>query len=450
MMPSTAPALANLQSTLRELRSLPRGVVEHVFMRLDPDNCHEDIAALRDPYNVLASSTGYVTCSFPRFAQAGQKLSIPLSLSQDYPSTAVAELEVATATLISHASVDIAVVCDDHSQQLTVSLAPAANSRSIIVTARVPVDATRDAVVVISSVNVAGQLVHSSRQMPVHLPVLCGMLAPLVLHDATTRFSCTPAIAPDGTLFVPMRGSESVLVFAADGAPCSPLNPIHFGLSRQVGTSAVDPESGTLLLADDNGGETVVLAIDTPSRSTKWKYNKLRTDCNGVAVLSLHGLVLISEQDANRITVLRLATGTKVHSTRAYQASFLSADSASATVYASSHKDVVSFLWNGDALVPNGVVPNTFKPLAARHVRPLAVVPPVPGGTVSFLIAGTFGSPTLLILSLPDHCLVHTHELSGLEVTGLAADPHGTSLAVCDRVTTSVHVLPWPLPGMLQ
>jgi hypothetical protein len=52
------------------------------------------------------------------------------------------------------------------------------------------------------------------------------------------------------------------------------------------------------------------------------------------------------------------------------------------------------------------------------------------------------------VLSLPDRRLVHTHELKGMGVMGLAADPSGTALAVCDAASKAIHVLPWPLPGM--
>jgi hypothetical protein len=61
---------------------------------------------------------------------------------------------------------------------------------------------------------------------------------------------------------------------------------------------------------------------------------------------------------------------------------------------------------------------------------------------------GTFREPTLLVLSLPDRRLVYTHTLEGMEVSGLAADPSGTALAVCDTASKAIHVLPWPLPGM--
>jgi len=58
--------------------------------------------------------------------------------------------------------------------------------------------------------------------------------------------------------------------------------------------------------------------------------------------------------------------------------------------------------------------------------------------------------PELRVLSLPGLALVHTHRLEGMQVCGLAADPWGAALAVCDDASESTHVLAWPLPGMPQ
>lgn len=51
-------------------------------------------------------------------------------------------------------------------------------------------------------------------------------------------------------------------------------------------------------------------------------------------------------------------------------------------------------------------------------------------------------------MSLPGLALVHEHTLDGMRVTGLAADPWGGALVVCDAASTSLHVLAWPLAGM--
>jgi hypothetical protein len=84
----------------------------------------------------------------------------------------------------------------------------------------------------------------------------------------------------------------------------------------------------------------------------------------------------------------------------------------------------------------------------AGKERPLAVMAPTPGRHTSYLVVGTLYEPALLVLSLPDRRLVHAHTLEGIEVVGLAADPSGTALAVCDYTSKAIHVLPWPLPGM--
>ena len=106
---------------------------------------------------------------------------------------------------------------------------------------------------------------------------------------------------------------------------------------------------------------------------------------------------------------------------------------------------VSAFHWDGDGLVAEGVVEAAG---TSGNIRPLAVVPPAPGQRTSYLVVGTCYSPTLRLLSLPDRRLVQTHELEGMVVVGLAADPSGTALAVCDGTSKAIHVLPWPLPGM--
>jgi hypothetical protein len=106
---------------------------------------------------------------------------------------------------------------------------------------------------------------------------------------------------------------------------------------------------------------------------------------------------------------------------------------------------VSAFRWDGAALVADGVVEAAG---TDGSWRPLAVMPPTPGRHTSYLVVGTFSNQTLRVLSLPDRRLVHTYTLEGMEVTGLAADPSGTALAVCDAASKAIYVLPWPPPGM--
>ena len=133
---------------------------------------------------------------------------------------------------------------------------------------------------------------------------------------------------------------------------------------------------------------------------------------------------------------------------------YVAADTASATVYVStrdpdSEEDdvfsVSAFRWDGAALVAEGVVEAAG---GSGMSRPLAVVPPAPGQCTSYLVVGILGFANLRVLSLPDRRLVHTLKLEGMQVAGLAADPSGTALAVCEFTSKAIHVLPWPLPGM--
>jgi hypothetical protein len=120
------------------------------------------------------------------------------------------------------------------------------------------------------------------------------------------------------------------------------------------------------------------------------------------------------------------------------------------------------------ALIADGTVEAAG---GGRSYRPLAIVPAalqrrrtsrpgaveVGGGgcAATYLVVGDCYKETLLVLSLPDRRLVHTHTLTGMgHIKALAADATGTALVVCDGsphfgcVTGTVHVLPWPLPGM--
>lgn len=105
--------------------------------------------------------------------------------------------------------------------------------------------------------------------------------------------------------------------------------------------------------------------------------------------------------------------------------------------------------------------------------RPVTVVPPGVGKSHSHLVVASQRASTLHVVELPSLALVHTLELEGVRITGLAADAsiadggafrldgsggrrtslaalaeRGQSLVVMDQATGDVLVLRWPLPGM--
>jgi hypothetical protein len=162
-------------------------------------------------------------------------------------------------------------------------------------------------------------------------------------------------------------------------------------------------------------------------------------------VLPAQGVVVANDFESDKLHAHRLSDGTRVASAKADWPTFGAADPATATAYASTSGKVSAFRWDGAALVEEGIVEAAG---STRNDRPVAVVPPAPGQRTSYLVVGRCYSPTLRVLSLPDRRLVHTHTLEGMEVMGLASDPSGTALVVCDAASKAIHVLPWPLPGM--
>jgi hypothetical protein len=237
-----------------------------------------------------------------------------------------------------------------------------------------------------------------------------------------------------------------VLVFSADGTPLPPLSVASLRLSKYTSEVAFDVHTSTLLLSDANDENSKLVAVDVVSRAVRWSTG-LGVSCWGIAVLpvQLEGLVVASVSDSNMLLVHRLDDGALVATAHADCPSFIAVDPSTATLYVSTNSIVTAFHWNGSALVSEGVVEAAGD---TDDIRPFAMVPPAPGQRTSYLVVGTYPTPTLLILSLPDRCLVHTHKLEGMEVVGLAADPSGTALAVCDRASQAIQVLPWPLPGM--
>ena len=157
------------------------------------------------------------------------------------------------------------------------------------------------------------------------------------------------------------------------------------------------------------------------------------------------------------LNVYHLADGRvqQKFSAGAILSAFLAADASSGTVFGSvilpGGLQVRQWSLAADAVAvgavggPGGVVVADAGTKECPY-RPLTVMPPVPGKLVSHLVVGSFHDPELLVIALPELRLVHRHELLGMRVSGLAADPWGRALVVGDANT--MRVLPWPLLGM--
>jgi hypothetical protein len=446
----SADLSARLKDVSALLATLPHGPVEPSLLRLELDE-GALLSSIRTIGTVLAprgvQAADVVVCGLPTTARSGRPLRFELALCDDYPCRAPAELEAAAASLAFHARVVASLETGAESQPLHVSVVASALG-VLAVSIDIPESAVRGAEVVVSSVTVAGQSVTGGQALPARLRLIRGMHAPLMINGAANKYTSTPVISPEGTLYAPLSQSAAVLVFSATGIPLPVLRTVTLGLSTNTRCAAFVEATGTLLLADAKDASSKLVAVDAANRAVRWSA-ALVGSCCSIAALPAQGEIVVSDWDHNTLHVHRLSDGVRVASAKAKEATFVASDPASGTVYASTEvypSDVVcAFRWDGAALVAEGVVKAAG---AADHWRPLAVMPPTPGRYTSYLVVGTYDKPTLLVLSLSDRRLVHTHTLEGMGVMGLAADPSGTALAVCDRASKAIHVLPWPLPGM--
>ena len=446
---------ARLDSVDALLATLPHGPVEPSLLRVELD-VGAAVVALRTAGTMLAPcgvrADDVVVRRLPTSVCPGRTLRFELAVSDDYPRRAPAELEVAAASLAFHARLTVSLVCGAESPQpLQATLAPA-TAGSVAVTVAIPEGTCIDAEVVVSGVTLAGQAVTGGQALPGRLRVIAGIQAPLRLEGAVAAYSSSaPFITPDGTLYAPKHGSPDVLVFAADGTPLPPLPLAALGLSTSTASAAFVEATGMLLLADANGIASKLVAVDAASRAVRWSA-ALGGGCYSIAVLPAQSVVVVGDFGTRELHTLHLSDGTRMASANADWPTFVVADPALATVYVSTLYQVSAFRWDGAALVAEGVVEAAG---ATRNDRPLAVVPPAPGQRTSYLVVGTGLSSTLRVLSLPDRRLVHTHELKGMGVLGLAGDPSGTTLVVCNAASKAFtscrgrclacHPLPLPL-----
>jgi len=74
-------------------------------------------------------------------------------------------------------------------------------------------------------------------------------------------------------------------------------------------------------------------------------------------------------------------------------------------------------------------------------IAPSLSCPPPLASAPHTSLWGLMQTSELRVLSLPGLALVHTHRLEGMQVCGLAADPCGTALAVCD-LASQFHARP--------
>ncbi len=178
-------------------------------------------------------------------------------------------------------------------QSLLATLTSPAGGCGVGVSLPVPASAGRDSKVVIRGICVARQpvIITHGQSLSAHVDVVTGMPVPLRLEG--TGDSCTPVISSEGTLYVPLYKTPDVRIFLPDGTPLPPLSLARLGLSTRTNHSAFDEVTKMLILADVNGSNAKLVAVDAVSRAVRWS-TELFESCYGIAMLPAHGLVVAS------------------------------------------------------------------------------------------------------------------------------------------------------------
>jgi DNA-binding beta-propeller fold protein YncE len=469
---SSAPGTLALQASQLEavLRlAPPAGPVEPTMLVYSAVAPGAAAASGGRPGRILAPRAvkpAFVKAALPVVVRPGKAVAVDVILPADaYPTHEDADLAAGLSALLFHLCIEVSIVSSGGGGAGGVPLrasaaaaaAVVASDRCVRVTFDVPPDAaTRGDAIAVTKLTVSGRTVPAAG-IPPPAPFLTagGMAAPLRLPLAGT-VNATPAISGAGELFAPAYDSPAVSVFSPEGAPLPPVDVAECGLSRFTRAAAVCDATGTLVLSDFNGDAgSRVAAVDLRNRTPRWTTEPgAAPQCCDVAVLSAAGVVIAGSKAKGELLAFSLRDGKRVLPSAAAAVAvasprFLAADQASGSVYVSTRDTAVSaWVWNAAAqrLQSGGLVEGAGE---VGSARPLAVVPPAPGKRTSYLVVGTVDTGSLIVLSLPDRHVVHRAELDGgCRVTGLAGDPTGTALAVCDGASQTIRVLPWPLPGM--
>ena len=386
----------------------------------------------------------------------GDTLCLRLSLDARYASQSAEELEVSLGGLVGATRVEATLgsCIDSEPQPLQATLTPNSTQRCMLVSIRIPTRAYSADLHV--AVYVAGQRLAGH---PLARRLYNGFTAPLVLQRSTSTggVGTTPCVSLQGRVYCPPGDGPEVVVFDKDGAPLPDLPVVSVGLSNQTRWSAfAHGDSPTLLLADCRHP---LVAVDPVGYAIRWKCAERSFDkCYGLAILPSLGVVVSNHR--SHLSAYRLTDGICLGRSLLVTGGldlFLAADPATGTVYGArftgkersdTGHDVHS--WSCVSVIGGIRITSAesvmFSSGAISH--PLAVMPAASGTLNSYLVIGSLDTDELRVISLPGLALVHTHRLEGMQVTGLAADPWGSALAVCDGVSNTTHILAWPLLGM--
>lgn len=460
-----ADLTARLDVAEAQLLTLPTCVVEPPGVKLTADASAlfislADFGRVVAPRSVTAADLTLEES--PHYAEGGDTLRWCIALrSSLHASQTAEELEISLGAASESSYIEASLEAIGVTPlPLRTQISMNIPRRCVTITAVVPPAAHTGSFVSVRSLAVFGQ----SLACPPRISVRHGVRAPLQIQWIDEEFSPTSiCVSPARQFFVTRYRVPEVLVFDSEGTPRQSL-PVD-GIDPATYTCHVAFADGVcpvLLLAESSKSFSRVTALNPYSRVANWTTapQSMRM-YDAIALLPDHGVAVVvsSEHDSfsgttSSLLALRLSDGFIINSLNTgCQIGPIAADPATGVIFGSWQPydydcGVHEFSWSSDSgWRDNDYIRGDI--YGSMAPRPMAVIPAPPGKKVSHLVVGSRGNGGLDVLSLPGLALVHRHDLQGIKVGALAADPWGEFLAVgsYDR-SDAVDVLAWPLPGM--
>jgi hypothetical protein len=444
---------ANISSFVTGARlSLPRGPVEIVSISFLSLTALPETAGI-----ILAPSTPHVTnvdfVRLPRHIQRSRPiLEFHVAVAEVERCSSMHALPVCqdliSASLASHLEIDVELVVPALSvwNHPAVEVSPDVSAFGATVSISLPPDLPVGSEVRFRRVTVAGESMSASA-LPAPVTTVAGVQAPMTLKTPSFGYNGeSPSVSSSGLVVVPQYNCPAnggLLLFDCSRHVDSPEPLSVLTQHRHSIAAAVCDVSDTLLVA--NNVSRMIYALSVSSLLPRWE---VECAAYGVAVLSAFGVVVAGDSYKAALRCFALRDGALLSSAAVEgPTAVVSAGPQLPTVLFVTHevRFVKQFAWNGVALEPG---PAVDAPCVTFNFRLLAVMPPAPGKRRSHLIVGTWGESDVIVMSLPDCIHVHTQLLSNCHVRGIAADPSGTALAVCDGASGETRLMAWPIEGM--
>ena len=375
----------------RRLEVLPRMPVEPCVIRL-VSGSQESIGDRLPDLRILAPralrARDFVVAPFPRTVRPGFPLHLSLEISPaSAQCTHVDDADIALSAAVANTCV--AARCVHLSQggvslpSPLVSVSYNASEKRIDIFLKAPEDMGVDIAFSIDGIYTAGNSILPSA--PVLIPIRRSIAPGPLLHEGTHNLQ-TPCVTDDGIVIVPRDGDDTLHLFDSGGSALVGIPKELIVFDGPLISSAYCGKQDILVLSDCES----VIALRFASRTHLWRRNEQR-NCCGLAVLSEQGVAIVGSNSKGEISVYRLSDGTLLGAAPADGCLYVAADGASGAIFASTNSAISCFHWNGDMLVSDGRIESYTGSEA------LAVIPPAPGKTNSYLVTASRFKDTLQV-----------------------------------------------------